>query len=125
MRASAHTIVESQPWITEQEQQDLVAKLDETRDWIEGKVQEQEKLSLQDDPAFSHDEVEKEMAKLQKFAKKIFGKKKPIEKKPKKVETAKEEEAATGEDGGAKADNENANDENTSQKQDSQQQEDL
>ena len=79
------------PWVTEQEQEDLVTKIDETRDWLDKKMREQEKLSLLDDPAFSLDEVEKEMKKLEKLAKKIFGKKKPLEKKKPKKEEVEEE----------------------------------
>jgi len=43
----------------------------------------QDKLSIMEEPAFTMDEVNKEMTKVTKFAKKIFGKKKPKEKKAK------------------------------------------
>jgi len=46
-------------------------------------------LSLLDEPAFTIDEVNKEMAKMTKLAKKIFGKKKP--KEPKKPKADEEE----------------------------------
>jgi hypothetical protein len=28
------------PWVTEQEQTDLLEKTDETRDWLDGKIEE-------------------------------------------------------------------------------------
>ena len=71
------------PWVTEQEQQDLVDKCEEMRDWIEKKMAEQEKLSIMEEPAFTMDQVNEKMTKVTKFAKKIFGKKKPKEKKVK------------------------------------------
>lgn len=85
-------IRESMPWVTEQEQQDLIDKCEEMRDWIEKKMREQDKLSIMEEPAFTMSEVDKEMAKVTKLAKKIFGKKKPKEKKEKKVEVVNDEE---------------------------------
>ena len=82
-RSQAHMIREAMPWVTEQEQQDLVDKCEEMRDWIEKKMAEQEKLSIMEEPAFTMDQVNEKMAKVTKFAKKIFGKKKPKEKKVK------------------------------------------
>jgi len=80
------------PWISEQEQNDLVAKIEETRDWLDKKLEEQSKLSLLDEPAFTVEDVDKEMAKMNKLAKKIFSKKKPKEPKKKKEDEKKEEE---------------------------------
>jgi len=28
------------PWVTEQEQTDLIEKVDETREWLDGKIEE-------------------------------------------------------------------------------------
>ena len=39
-RTRAHEIREAMPWVTEQEQQDLVSKVEETSDWLEKKMQE-------------------------------------------------------------------------------------
>ena len=89
-RTRAHEIREKMPWISEQEQSDLVAKIEETRDWLDKKLEAQAKLSLIDEPAFTIDDVEKEMAKMNKLAKKIFGKRKP--KEPKKPKEEKKEE---------------------------------
>jgi len=61
----------------------LVSKCEDTLDWIEKKMAAQDKLSIMEEPAFTMDEVNKEMTKVTKFAKKIFGKKKPKEKKAK------------------------------------------
>ena len=108
-RSRAHEIRESMPWVTEQEQSDLVAKIEETRDWLEKKMKEQEKLSLLEDPAFTTDDVQKEMAKMQKLAKKIFSKKAPKPpKKPKKEEKEEEEKSDAGDDSG-KTDEETTN----------------
>ena len=79
------------PWVTEQEQQDLVDKVKDMRDWIDKKMDAQAKLSLMDEPAFTMDEVDKEMSKVTKFAKKIFGKKKPKEKKEKVIKADEDE----------------------------------
>lgn len=100
-RTRAHEIREAMPWVSEQEQTDLVSKIEETRDWLDKKMREQEKLTLLDDPAFTTDDLEKEMGKMNKLAKKIFGKKAPkAPKKPKeekKVEK-EEEKSDAGED---------------------------
>lgn len=106
------------PWITEQEQSDLVSKIEETRDWLDKKMEEQDKLGLTDDPAFTMEDFDKELAKMSKLAKKVFGKKKPKEpKKPKKEE--KDEEAEENSD--SKADSEDttkaADDETANQEQ--------
>jgi len=99
--SKAHQIREVMPWITEQEQEDLVKKIEETRDWLDNKMEEQDKLELTEDPSFNVEDFEKEMGKMTKLAKKIFGKKKPKEKKPKKEEVkeeVKDEEAKTDAD---------------------------
>ena len=56
-------------------------------------MEEQNKLALTDEPHFTMDELNKEMEKLTKLSKKIFGKKKPKEKKPKKEKKDEDEEA--------------------------------
>ena len=91
-KSKAHMIREGMPWVSEQEQQDLIEKVEEMRDWIEKQTREQAKLTLMDEPAFTMEEVDKKMKKVTDFAKKIFGKKKPKEKKSKKEEKAEEEE---------------------------------
>jgi len=56
-------------------------------------MREQDKLSIMEEPAFTMEQVDKEMAKVTKLAKKIFGKKKPKEpKKKEKVEVVDDEE---------------------------------
>lgn len=39
-RTKAHTIREAMPWITEQEQKDFVEKVEETRDWLEKRMED-------------------------------------------------------------------------------------
>ena len=96
-RTRGHEIREHMPWVTETEQNDLIEKIEETRDWLEKKLEEQSQVSLTEDPVFKWDDVEAKMKKLNTMAKKIFGKKKPKEKKPKKEEEAKK---AEGDDAG-------------------------
>lgn len=80
------------PWVTEQEQKDLIDKVDETMNWLEEKMEGQAKLTLLDEPFFTMEDFEKELTKLNKLAKRIFGKKKPKEKKPKKEESEEKAE---------------------------------
>lgn len=39
-RTRAHMIREAMPWVTEQDQQDLLEKVEETRDWLDKKMEE-------------------------------------------------------------------------------------
>ena len=93
-KTKAIEIRESMPWVTEEEQDDLVSKVQETIDFIEEKVQEQEKEgSLTEEPKFTMDELEGKVKKLDALKKKIYGKKKPKEpKKPKEKKIEEEEE---------------------------------
>jgi len=86
------------PWVTEQEQTDLLEKVDETRDWLNEKIDEQDKLTPMDDPAFSVFEIESRIKKVNVLAKKVFSKKKPKEPKKKKEEKKEEEEEAKDEE---------------------------
>lgn len=99
-KTRGHEIREYMPWVTETEQNDLIEKIEETRDWLEKKLEEQSKVSLTEDPVFKWDDVEAKMKKLNTMAKKIFGKKKPKEKKVKKEEEEKKDEADAGEQKG-------------------------
>ena len=87
------------PWITEQEQTDLLERIDETREWLYGKIEEQAKLSADEDPAFTVDDIEGRMKKVNTLAKKVFSKKKPKEPKKKKEEEKTEEEAEPKKEG--------------------------
>ena len=90
-KTKALEIRESMPWVTEDEQNDLVEKIDETRDFIEEKMNDQEvNGSLSEDPLFTMDDVETKMKKLEILSKKIFGKKKPKEPKKKKEKVEEE-----------------------------------
>ena len=57
-RSKATLIREGMPWVTEQEQKDLVEKVEEVTDWLDKKMDEQEKKSLTEEPAFTMDDVE-------------------------------------------------------------------
>lgn len=86
------------PWVTEQEQNDLLEKVDETKQWLEEKIEAQAALSHDEEPAFKVDDIEAKMKKLTTLSKKIFNKKKPKEPKKKKEEDKeekKEEETKT------------------------------
>ena len=102
------------PWVTEQEQQDLVDKVKDMRDWIDKKMDEQAKLTLMDDPAFTMEQVDKEMAKVTKLAKKIFGKKKPKEDKKKVIKADEDEKEEKASDAGEEAKEEKVQDDSTS-----------
>ena len=79
------------PWISEQEQTDLLEKVDETREWLNSKIEAQDALSADEDPAFTVDEIEKKIKPVNILAKKVFSKKKPKEpKKPKEVKIEEE-----------------------------------
>ena len=112
---------ENMPWVTEQEQTDLLEKTDETREWLDGKIEEQSKLTPMDDPAFTIAEIETRMKKVTQLAKKVFHKKKPIEKKKKKEE--KEEKDEEEQEDAKKGDDDNINldDESFDKKEDSEQ----
>lgn len=71
----------------------MLEKVDETREWLDQKVEEQSALTPMDDPVFTVSEVEARMKKVTALAKKVFAKKKPKEPKKKKEEEKKEESA--------------------------------
>ena len=81
------------PWVTEQEQSDLREKVDETKQWLEEKIEAQEALGLDEEPAFTVDDIEAKMKKLTTLSKKVFNKKKPKEPKKKKEEEKKDEDS--------------------------------
>ena len=112
---------EKMPWVTEQEQTDLLEKVDETRDWLDGKIEEQSKLTPMDDPAFTIAEIETRMKKVTQLAKKVFHKRKPIEKK-KKEKKEEENDEAFDEEEPKKGDDDNINldDESFDKKEESQ-----
>ena len=39
-RSKAHMVRDAMPWVTEQEQKDLVEKVEEMRDWLEKQEEE-------------------------------------------------------------------------------------
>ena len=97
-KTKAIEIREKMPWVTEQEQNDLLEKVDETKQWLEEKIEAQAALSHDEEPAFKVDDIEAKMKKLTTLSKKIFNKKKPKEPKKKKEEDKeekKEEETKT------------------------------
>lgn len=86
-------IREGKPWVTENEQSDLIEKIKDTLDFVEEKANLQETQgSLNEDPLFTMDEVEAKMKKLTTFSDKIFNKKKPKEPKKPKETKAKEQD---------------------------------
>ena len=97
-KTKAIEIREKMPWVTEQEQNDLLEKVDETKQWLEEKIEAQAALNHDEEPAFKVDDIEAKMKKLTTLSKKIFSKKKPKEPKKKKEEDKeekKEEETKT------------------------------
>merc|ERR1712232_331386 len=94
-------LTEKKPWITPEEINDVVEKMNEMRTWLEEKVKEQSEKSLEDDPVFNVAQVEAKYRPLDKLYKKIVNKKKPKEKKPPKKE--KDEEKKDEEKGEEKS----------------------
>lgn len=99
---------ESKPQITEEERDEVQAKIDEARKWISEKEAEQAEKQSNEDPAFLSAEVPPQGKTIQKLVTKLS--KKPAPKPEKKEEeatnetasneTAAEEEAAEGEEKG-------------------------
>ena len=97
-KTKAIEIREKMPWVTEQEQNDLLEKVDETKQWLDMKIEAQEALGHDEEPAIKVEDIEIKMKKLTTLSKKIFNKKKPKEPKKKKEEEKeekKEEESKT------------------------------
>ena len=90
-KTKAIEIREKMPWVTEQEQTDVIEKIDETREWLNGKIEEQAALAADEEPAFTVDEIEGRMKKVNALSKKVFSKKKPREPKKKKEEEKTED----------------------------------
>jgi hypothetical protein len=74
-------ILESRPWITEDEGKDLSDKIDEMRQWLDEVIAEQEKVGLVGEPVFTQETVGQKLERVAKLHKKITNKKKPKEKK--------------------------------------------
>jgi hypothetical protein len=73
----------------------VLEKINETRDWLIEKVQEQSNKGLDEDPSFTISQVETKIKAVSKLYKKVVSKKKPKEKKkeePKEDEQNKEDE---------------------------------
>lgn len=94
LRDDLPSILESKPWITEDESKDAYDRLDEVTKWLEEQSAAQNKRSLTEDPLFKSEDIEKKLKKATDTYKKVTNKKKPKEKKPKgekKEETTEEE----------------------------------
>ena len=70
----------------------MIEKVDETRAWLDERIEVQNSRAPDEEPVFTIDEVEARMKKVSTLAKKVFSKKKPKEPKKKKEEEKTEEE---------------------------------
>lgn len=85
-------LAETKTWITKEERQDVLDKVEEVRVWLRLQMEEQNKLKLYEDPSLKLDDVTKKMTQIKKLFTKISGKKKPKPPKEEKKEEEKKEE---------------------------------
>jgi hypothetical protein len=77
------SILESKPWISEDEGKDAFDRIDDMQKWLEERTTAQMTRKLSEEPAYKVDEIEKRLKKVNDTVKKVIGKAKPKEKKPK------------------------------------------
>lgn len=77
-------ILDTKPWINEEEASKVTSKIEETMTWLDSMVEKQSELALDEDPAFTSSEVISKTEAVTKLFKKVTEKKKPREKKSKK-----------------------------------------
>jgi len=87
LRDKVSELSEKKPWITESERNDVLDRVNETREWLEGKVAEQEKQRLDEEPVLQANDILARTKKVQALFKKVSTKSKP--KKPKAEKDAK------------------------------------
>lgn len=85
MKDKLPAILEKKPWISEDDAKDLFDKIEDTRNWLDEKIEAQAKEGLAAEPVFTADVVNQKVEKVAKLYKKTTDKKKPREKKPKEV----------------------------------------
>lgn len=91
MKDTLPAIMEKKPWISEADGKDLSDKIEDTRTWLDEKIEAQAKEGLTADPVFTSDVVQQRVEKVSKLFKKTTDKKKPKEKKPKEKKPKNEE----------------------------------
>lgn len=89
------------PQVTDDEKDDVHAKIQEIKKWIQEKVEAQEAVASHEDPAFSSEEVPLQSKALEKLVMKLS--KKPKPKPEKKEEKAENETATEGEESESKS----------------------
>lgn len=75
LRDELPTLLESKPWITEDEGKDAYDRLDEVQKWLDEQLTAQNKRSLAEDPLFKSEDIEKRLKKATDTYKKVTNKK--------------------------------------------------
>ena len=89
-------LTENKPWITDDEKNDVLEKIEDMNSWLEEKVKEQAEKKLTDDAVLTAKDVDAKFKPVEKLYKKVTDKKKPKETKKKKEK--KEEKKEDDED---------------------------
>merc|ERR1711879_183028 len=96
VRKMIANLTETMTWVNATEFEKLNQSCDKFEEWFNGKVEEQSKKELTEDPAFKVDEIKTKVNKLQDEIKRIAIRPKPVE-KPKKKKTAKKKRKKSNE----------------------------
>uniref|UniRef100_A0A7S3IIG3 Uncharacterized protein n=1 Tax=Strombidium inclinatum TaxID=197538 RepID=A0A7S3IIG3_9SPIT len=100
MKSRSGEWAQDKPWVSQNETDDVTAKITDFEQWLGDLVEKQEKLGKDEDPVLKTNEVLVKMKAVKKFFDKVNGKKAPPPPKPPKNETKEEEPKA--EEGEAK-----------------------
>ena len=85
-------LAETKTWITKEERQDILDKVEEVRVWLRLELEAANKKELYEEPTFKIEDVGKKMTQLKKLYTKISNKKKPKPPKEEKKEEKKDDE---------------------------------
>lgn len=77
-------LTENKPWITDDEKNDVLEKMNDMNSWLEEKVKEQAEKKLTDDAVITAKDIDAKFKPVEKLYKKVTDKKKPKEVKKKK-----------------------------------------
>jgi len=104
-------------WISEEEFKDVTDKITDLREWVKNKTEEQNSVSLTEEPVLKAEDIVKKMKTLKKLYTKVASKKRPKPKKEEKKEEEKEDFNDGDETESNKTESEQPNNENKSEEQ--------
>ena len=104
-------------WISEEEFKDVTDKITDLREWVKNKTEEQNSVSLTEEPVLKAEDIVKKMKTLKKLYTKVASKKRPKPKKEEKKEEEKEDFNDGDETESNKTQSEQPNNENKSEEQ--------